>query len=1508
MAGKIQNADIKSLTELTGLGATKVELLNTDKMYSPKTDNVLETDLRKNNDAATTDPAVGNDSSQNYEPGSRWINVTTGKVFTCKSNGVGAAVWIEEINTTATQTMSGKTLSSPTINNASIVTPTRADAKQDTFANLTTYALTATNGQFCFATDTKVMYQVIDGALADVGGGSGVGGVDIMATDTAEKAVLADYTQTGLEIITSPIILHGTKSFRLIHQAASTRDFKKIIPVDTKFRGKGMTFEVDVVSSALSTNLTLLLRDETNAVDIGVSQQVQTDSNSITATVTISTPALTGMSLSDFNKLKLGMLITGTGIQTGTKIDGLNPSTLSAILSQNASSTSTSSKNISALTTKRKFSFLIPEGCLSLSYKFSALQQATLPETYLDDVIIFITQYATSSATITLPVNNNFGPTIFSGITIGATTTAPTKGTIVSDRMIVERIENLLFADYQYQQSSAGSAGSGQYLFTLPNGLSFDTSVITPFTGVSDVAPENALVGYGKSHDNATVGTVQLFAYSATQFRAYIIANTGASNWIQNTYNMLSNANQSYNFKIQAPIAGWLTNQSTSQTIPLTNAMLVAQPDSCLNLTTANGLGSVATGVRRFSDITQNIGSDIAYYDSATDGAKVVIQTAGLYDIVYIDLPTASNYIYIMLNPTNLGLLGVNGAGTQLGYAYFNGVGSTPVIVTATRYLNVGDIIRPMVYNTSLAAGAASFSVSRAGSLKQLNLSSDSKMEIPTHELRFEGCSAVGTGSETATAQFTTLAKIKGDGFDVSNTNGTVITIKKRGIVTITTNITQGDRYLSKNQAVNTTYPANSERLTRAYQSATYVAPMSWSGIVEIGDKIRVSGDAPSGTTVNTLSMVLQELSIPANFSNVLPQWSQSDSSVSVNTAFGANAAGYGSTGTKIRRFANVPQNLGSAITYADSATNGASFTINEDGVYHISYSDRVETNSTYIGISLNASSLSTDISSLAAAEIIAIERADGGSSNPSLNAAVSRYLSKGDVIRPHTSGAALSGTFSLVNFSISKVGKPNLSSVDVTPFVNMKTTDTEYINGKMLLTNSQLDLTGEMRFALGAISTTNLGVLAIVDDSSNTRTKFVALKKCYANISFGTYISPAAGSEIFIYKNGSIFTIGMATYANSVAVSANCNMSLEVGDFITVGSSAPANGGNTNLSILATADNNATASPTQQVSSDTMSFAFKSTAIDPNVDPIGTFNTYTYAANNTQTLATTAPTQSVASMNINGIQLFGKAFNASSTAGNPARFQIFIGKGLKSKQIDAYQGVAKTGASSYDLMNVGAFSRLDGTEVSYNELTGILTLDAAFDGSGAVITRYPLNTEGAGTASAYFVFNASKSPSSVTIPNLNQRIAYISDVKAPATGGGTSVASTWTTRDLNTLIDPTGIVKSLASNQFILDPGEYNIDVKSPLNVNTTASSLMTRLQNITDSLTVDAQQQYISATNGTDVYMNFSVRVLITATKTFAVQYYTTTSTATWGLGQNASIPSMNNVFTRVKVTKIK
>lgn len=73
---------------------------------------------------------------------------------------------------------------------------------------------------------------------------------------------------------------------------------------------------------------------------------------------------------------------------------------------------------------------------------------------------------------------------------------------------------------------------------------------------------------------------------------------------------------------------------------------------------------------------------------------------------------------------------------------------------------------------------------------------------------------------------------------------------------------------------------------------------------------------------------------------------------------------GFGSTNTKHRRYTTTKTNVGTAITYADSATNGATFTINESGDYQMILCDRNTTASrdVYFGIAVNSSAGTTNI------------------------------------------------------------------------------------------------------------------------------------------------------------------------------------------------------------------------------------------------------------------------------------------------------------------------------------------------------------------------------------------------------------------------------------------------------------------------------------------------------------------------------------------------------------------
>lgn len=152
-----------------------------------------------------------------------------------------------------------------------------------------------------------------------------------------------------------------------------------------------------------------------------------------------------------------------------------------------------------------------------------------------------------------------------------------------------------------------------------------------------------------------------------------------------------------------------------------------------------------------------------------------------------------------------------------------------------------------------------------------------------------------------------------------------------------------------------------------------------------------------SGAQVTTSKVV----STDEDFTNP-PAVLTPQSMVRLNTA-----NGYGSTNNKIRRFTNIVANQGSDITYADSASDGASFTINKDGVYAISFCDSF-TGANAAGISLNSSELTTAITSLTTvADRLAVATAVAASNG--VQVACTLFLSAGDIIRAHNDGGVAS-------------------------------------------------------------------------------------------------------------------------------------------------------------------------------------------------------------------------------------------------------------------------------------------------------------------------------------------------------------------------------------------------------------------------------------------------------------------------------------------------------------------
>lgn len=332
--------------------------------------------------------------------------------------------------------------------------------------------------------------------------------------------------------------------------------------------------------------------------------------------------------------------------------------------------------------------------------------------------------------------------------------------------------------------------------------------------------------------------------------------------------------------------------------------------------------------------------------------------------------------------------------------------------------------------------------------------------------------------------------------------------------------------------------------------------------------------------------------------------------------------------------------------------------------------------------------------------------------------------------------------------------------------------------------------------------------------------------------------------------------------------------------------------------------DNPQIVTASESFSTDTASLVYASSASYTLATlenaPVGTFITFTYASStNTRTQTTTAPTQTTSDMNTNGFKLYARGLSSASTSGDPAVVAIQIGKNFKGMNLGLYKSTAKSTPGS---LNFGASSTTTyGATYTYSEVTGILYIDAAYGNTNVRTFLFEDATE---QTNGYVVVNASKSPALVGVPQVQPRIATIKDVKTSGTSGGASASAGYQDRTLNTLDDPTGIVTSLASNVFTLPAGSYFIEAKAPARA---AAGHTAFVYNVTDAANAIIGGAHFQDAYTLADYATVEGIVTITSSKSFKIRHYTDNSNAN-GLGFPGSIAGVSEVYTQVKITKIK
>jgi hypothetical protein len=314
---------------------------------------------------------------------------------------------------------------------------------------------------------------------------------------------------------------------------------------------------------------------------------------------------------------------------------------------------------------------------------------------------------------------------------------------------------------------------------------------------------------------------------------------------------------------------------------------------------------------------------------------------------------------------------------------------------------------------------------------------------------------------------------------------------------------------------------------------------------------------------------------------------------------------------------------------------------------------------------------------------------------------------------------------------------------VDVTPFVNVPQPESQSMEATGGVTSS----------ASIAIPTLNLVQKGSGLFSYNTSTGvYTVLKKMQIGASF-TFRASSATNTLGVFRvNSGDKSAGSTPNTTGTYETINYDGELNVGDTFDFYMYTATD--NTRVFISATALSDQILTAPETFSTDTASLTYAGSASYTlstlQNAPVGTFITFTYAANtNTRTQTTTRPTQTDADMNTNGILLYTRAYNADSYAAQPAAIAIQIGKGLKGKSLDLYKSVGKVTIGSVDYYNLGSTGAFaEGLRVKdYNEVTGILILDAGMQPltiTGGATFNFSDNTS---QTSGYLVINASKNP-----------------------------------------------------------------------------------------------------------------------------------------------------------------
>lgn len=904
----------------------------------------------------------------------------------------------------------------------------------------------------------------------------------------------------------------------------------------------------------------------------------------------------------------------------------------------------------------------------------------------------------------------------------------------------------------------------------------------------------------------------------------------------------------SYHFEFLPDASGGVTTIDDVVCVlsdSLVNETALIQEEDFELYAAGNAGQTITAGVTEIPFILQSTnGSCITW-----EGSEATINEAGTYIITGSTQFTATGdqRICAVVNGVNEG--------------YISGIDSSQLMrnFAFVKYFNIGD-----TFHLLSASGGGTLTnnslghfirFTKQGTLRQVNVNSNQKIKIPTSEVRFEGASSLGTGAESTTVQFTSQTELKGSAFTVDNSNGTVVTVTKAGRLTASFSLfanVSAYFYVAKNGTnLRGMGIGNTDGLLRT---------VTWEGDVAVNDEIKItsSGSAPVSNSANNFSVHHQELEVQVSVSNTLPQYSEDDLVVK---ALGNSGQVITADVTDIP-FTTVSDTTG-------GAWNGTSFTVPEDGVYSI------DASVWYTASATRALVLYVDG---------AVYRRIGDSTTSSyVGGKITDSLTAGQVltIRSTSNGGTLTSGAANAHFlTITKVGKPNVTGVDVTPFVNIprietQTTEHYGTSDTMSLNTDQTKSEGSGLYSVSGETITAIKAITIS----------VAL--------FGEAVTTAVNGSMYatIAKGGVVLNSQRnvnPVSASSYRASASTQVKLAAGESIVLDLTIASSTFTLyRVQIVAIAESDQIVTSLESFSSDTATFTYANAATYTlstlENAPVGTYITGTYTSSSSTRVQSTGlnrPVQTDVDMNTNGILVTARVYAASGATTAPPWFAIQIGKGLKGINVQGYASTGKTSAIAIDSVMYSTSIEW-GVDFTYNELTGVLVIDAGLCRSTSTTIRYAGSGVGSmgvnNVTSAYITINASKNPAFAGVSEPSPVYAnYTSD------SGQAIATSVGVFKYEDKVIDTHNAYNTGTGIYTVPETGYYQVDAHV-----ITASVTLTTAASFTLLIYKDGvnfRNRRVNGTGAANFYgVTYSETLYLTAGQTLGV--YTQSSVATTG-----------------------